>query len=99
MAQRDQGMRMLINHEQDEEDDDDDDDVMRRMMGMMMRRMMMMMMRVLRMRMMRVRMKMKMRMMTLYQPEISSRGGSGGTRGGIEPGPSRGGGVKRGTSV
>jgi len=26
MAQRDQGMRMLINHEQDEEDDDDDDD-------------------------------------------------------------------------
>ena len=33
------------------------------------------------MRVMRVRMKMKMRMMTLYQPEISSRGGSGGTRG------------------
>ena len=41
------------------------------------------------MRVMRVRMKMKMRMMTLYQPEISSRGGSGGTRG-IEPGPAGG---------
>ena len=26
MAQRDQGMRMLINDEEDEEDDDDDDD-------------------------------------------------------------------------
>ena len=45
--------------------------------------MMMMMMRMMRMRM---RMKIKMRMMiTLYQPEISSRGGgSGGTRGGGE---------------
>ena len=93
MAQRDQGMRMLINHEQDEEDDDDDDDVMRRMMGMMMRRMMMMMMRVLRMRMMRVRMKMKMRMMTLYQPEISPQGGSGGP-GGIEPWPAGVGGLE-----
>ena len=52
--------------------------------------MMMMMMWMMRMRLRRVRMKMKMRMMTLYQPEISSRGGSGGTRGGIEPGPARG---------
>ena len=84
MAQRDQGMRMLINDEEDEEDDededededDDDDDVDAADDG-------------------------ddgdddddeEGEMMTLYQPEISSRGGgaSGGTRGGIEPRPAGG---------
>ena len=56
------------------------------MMMTRMTRMMRMRMRM-RTRMRRVRMKMKMRRMTLYQPEISSRGGSGG----IESGPARGG--------
>ena len=36
-------------------------------------------------------MKMKMKMMTLYQPEIYSRGGARGGPGEIEPGPARGG--------
>ena len=79
MAQRDQGMRMLINDEEDEEDDededeDDDDDVDAAddgddgddddEEG---------------------------EMMTLYQPEISSRGGGlGRDQGGIEPRPAGG---------
>ena len=56
-------------------DDDDDNDVDVANDGMMM---MMMMMRRTMMR--RMRMKMKMRMMTLHQPEISSRGGLGRDR-------------------
>ena len=55
------------------------------MMMTRMTRMMRMRMRM-RTRMRRVRMKMKMRRMTLYQPEISSRGARGGLNRGLPGG-------------